>query len=113
MSEFTEGFYKQVDTNLRSLDKRGEKTFIKEHIRQMDSNGWITIYMPGSGPVQIKADLFDYVDNRRKSATSVQSRQLAKEMAACADAVQSLIERALVQIQPEHPSPKRKKGGVR
>lgn len=100
LQELTSSLFKQIDGNLRVMDKQGEKAFIKDHIRSLDSNGWVTVFMPDKGAVQIKADMFDYIGDRRRRAASAKNKELAKQAAQCADAVQSLVERAISSIKP-------------
>lgn len=90
----------QVDLQIDSIGacseemcRKDEHRFINDLIRQLESNGWVTIQTP-HGNVQIKTDINDYIQQRRSAGT--RHGQIHSMVA------ESLHERAIQRIRPRH-----------
>ena len=72
---------------------RDEQVFIRDLLRQVGENGWVTIHTP-QGVIQLKADINDYVTQRRAGDS-----RFAQVHAVAAE---YLHERAISVIRPRH-----------
>lgn len=93
-------YCRQVDQQIDSIGAFAEELcgedelhFINGLIHQLENNGWVTIHTR-HGDIQIKADINDYIRQRRSTGSRHGS---IHSMVA-----ESLHERAIQRIRPHH-----------
>ncbi|OVE74077.1 hypothetical protein BVX94_01610 [bacterium B17] len=101
LQQLKEVFFQNIDTTIDNMDlndpnddRVDEHAFIRDILKAIEKNGWVTVFRLGMTPLQIKADIYEYISSRTNSAEAGANHQRAL-------AAQHLFDRAISSIQPK------------